>query len=92
MASNPDLERLLARIGINLAVTKVSGVFRSSTCFRCPERFSASLVTIKCLIPDNMLIVDELLPGLELTTRRIFAEPGLMDLLRAIVLCARNQW
>jgi len=28
---------------------------------------------------DNMLIVDELLPGLELTTRRIFEEAELID-------------
>jgi|GEM_PF-6047949 len=28
---------------------------------------------------DNMLIVDELLPGLELTTRQIFEEVELID-------------
>ena len=28
---------------------------------------------------DNMLIVDELLPGLELTTRQIFEEAQLID-------------
>jgi ABC-type Na+ transport system ATPase subunit NatA len=33
----------------------------------------------KCLSPVNMLIVDELLAGLELMTRRIFAEPELID-------------
>lgn len=79
MASNPDLERVLARIGINLVVTKVSGVFRSSTCFRCPERFLAPKEARKCLSPVNMLIVDELLAGLELMTRRIFEEAELID-------------
>jgi len=33
---------------------------------------------------DNMLIVDELLPGLELTTRQIFEEAELIDLGRSL--------
>ncbi len=33
---------------------------------------------------DNMLIVDELLPGLELTTRQIFEEVELIDLGRSL--------
>lgn len=59
MVSNPELERLLARIGINLVCTKVSGVFRSSTCFACPERLSAPLGAIKCLSPVSPCQADK---------------------------------
>lgn len=59
MVSNPELERLLARIGINLVCTKVSGVFRSSTCFACPERFSAPKGARKCLSPVSHCQADK---------------------------------
>jgi len=59
MASNPELERLLARIGINIVCTKVSGVFRSSTCFACPDRFSAPLWALKCLSPVSPCQADK---------------------------------
>jgi hypothetical protein len=51
MASNLDRERLLAQIDINLVLTRVSGIFRSSTSFRCYETFSAPLEDRKCLSP-----------------------------------------
>jgi hypothetical protein len=51
MASNLDTQGLLARIGINLVLTKVSGIFRASTSFAYPERFSAPLEAKKCLSP-----------------------------------------
>jgi hypothetical protein len=51
MASNPDRERLLARLGINLVLIRVSGIFRASTSFAYPERFSAPLGARKCLSP-----------------------------------------
>ena len=53
MASNPDRERVLARKGINLVLTRVSGIFRASTSFAYPDRFSAPLGARKCLSPIN---------------------------------------
>ncbi len=51
MASNLDAEGILARMGINLVLTRVSGIFRASTSFAYPERFSAPLGARKCLSP-----------------------------------------
>ncbi len=53
MASNPGLEVLSARMGINLVFTRVSGIFRSSTSFLCPESFSAPKGARKCLSPTR---------------------------------------
>lgn len=54
MASNLDKKRLLARISINLVLTKVSGIFRASTSFAYPERFSDPLGARNCLSPTNI--------------------------------------
>jgi hypothetical protein len=53
MASNLDAEGILAWMGINLVLTRVSGIFRASTSFAYPERFSAPLGARKCLSPVN---------------------------------------
>jgi hypothetical protein len=53
MGSNPDRERLLARKGINLVLTRVSGIFRALTSFAYPDRFSAPLGARKCLSPNK---------------------------------------
>ncbi len=53
MASNLDTQGLLARIGINLVLTRVSGMFRAATSFAYPERFSAPLGARKYLSPDS---------------------------------------
>ena len=58
MASNLDRKRLLARIGINLVLTRVSGIFRASTSFAYPERFSAPLGARKCLSPTISREID----------------------------------
>ncbi len=55
MASNPDREVLSAQMCINLVFTRVSGIFRSSTSFPCPESFSAPLGAIKCLSPTRAI-------------------------------------
>jgi hypothetical protein len=44
-----------AQMGMNLAFTRVSGVFSSSTCFPYPERFSAPLGARKCLSSEEFL-------------------------------------
>jgi hypothetical protein len=44
-------------MGINRVVTKVSGIFRASTSFAYPERFSAPLGAKKCLSPDINLLL-----------------------------------
>jgi hypothetical protein len=49
MASNLATARVLAQMGINPVVTKVSGIFRSSTSFPCYEGFSVPLGARKCL-------------------------------------------
>ena len=51
MASNLDIEMVLARMGMNLVFTRVSGIFRLSTSFPCYESFSAPLGARKCLSP-----------------------------------------
>lgn len=51
MASNLDREGLLARIGINLVLTRVSGIFKALTSFAYSQRFSAPLGARKCLSP-----------------------------------------
>jgi len=51
MASSPDRERLLAQKGINLVLTRVSGIFRASTSLAYPDRFSAPLGARKRLSP-----------------------------------------
>lgn len=55
MASNLDRERLLARICINLVLTRVSGIFRALTSFAYSQRFSAPLGARKCLSPNIAL-------------------------------------
>jgi len=56
MASNLDREGILARIGINLALTRVSGIFRTLTSFAYPQRFSAPLGAGKCLSPTKGIL------------------------------------
>ncbi len=52
MASNLDIERFSARMGMNLVLTRVSGIFRSSTSFPCYDSFSAPKGARKCLSPN----------------------------------------
>jgi hypothetical protein len=53
MASKLDTERLLVQMSINLVLARVSGIFRASTSFAYPERFSALLGARNCLSPAS---------------------------------------
>jgi hypothetical protein len=51
MASKLDTERILVQMGINLVLARLSGIFKASTSFAYPERFSAPFGARKCLSP-----------------------------------------
>ncbi len=57
MASNLATARVLATMGINPVVTRVSGIFRLSTSFPCCDGFSATLGARKCLSPDSEQVI-----------------------------------